>query len=262
MGVLTRTAKEVVRHLLHRAGADRMIDRLRKVRGIPTEYMNVSASERFEHIYDRRVWARWGPRAPGSGTGSSAEITRTVQSQLPVVLKEIECKTLLDIGCGDFTWMKHVQIDSRYIGIDIVPKIILQNSRLYEDARREFHLLDATRDALPDGDVVMCREVLFHLSFEDIFSMLNNVFAKERRYFIATTDRETLFNADIRSGDFRILNLQRMPFRFPEPEKVINDDSLVAGRRLGIWSADQLKGAGLQISAQEWSRGSKGRKRE
>ena len=93
---------------------------------------------------------------------------------------------------------------------------------------------------MPDADTILCREILFHLSFEDIHQLLRNFARKPRAWLIATTDIMTFFNADIRSGDFRILNLRRGPFKFPEPDFVIDDSGLIPGRQLGIWRFDRL----------------------
>ena len=53
----------------------------------------------------------------------------------------------------------------------------------------------------------------------------------------------TLFNSDIQSGDFRLLNLERAPFRLPPPQRLISDDLVVAGRRLGVWRAADVASA-------------------
>ena len=86
-------------------------------------------------------------------------------------------------------------------------------------------------------NTALCREILFHLSFADGLYLLRNLARKERRYLIATTDRATFFNADIRSGDFRILNLTKKPFLFPQPDFAIDDAGVMrwqATRSLAI----------------------------
>ena len=236
-----RTAKEIARHLMTRIGSNPALDALRRVRGLDSDYSaSTSRAERFAQIYSTATWARWGPEAPDSGTGSSLQATAIVRRELPALLARIECQILLDIGCGDFTWMQMIHLPQRYVGVDIVPELIARNSRMHDAERREFLRLDAVTDELPDADVVLCREVLFHLSFDDALSIIHQVKKKPVRYFIATTDRETLFNADIRSGDFRILNLNKAPFRFPEPDFAIFDDGNMPGRTLAAWQVARL----------------------
>jgi hypothetical protein len=147
---------------------------------------------------------------------------------------------LLDIGCGDFTWMQHVDLGADYIGIDVVPSVISANENAFGSMTRTFHCIDAVDDPLPTADAVLCREVLFHLSFGDIERLVGNVRISGARYLIATSDTCTAFNANIRTGDYRLLNLRRRPFRFPRPQVWLPDDSRVGGRGLGVWSLEDI----------------------
>ena len=80
-------------------------------------------------------------------------------------LREVGCRKLVDIGCGDFNWMRNVEGDFDYLGIDVVPQVIDANNVKYANDRRRFVRMDATRSAISPGEVALCREVLFHLSF-------------------------------------------------------------------------------------------------
>lgn len=131
------------------------------------------------------------------------------------------------------TWMRELQLRQNYIGVDIVPEVVEQNKAQVRSA--EFHCLDATVDELPGADTVLCREVLFHLSFADGRKLIENISRKPRKWLICTTDSETLVNADIESADFRVLNLRKAPYRFGEPDAIIADNGLVEGRILGVW---------------------------
>jgi hypothetical protein len=82
--------------------------------------------------------------------------------------------------------------------------------------------------------------VLFHLSLADGYSLIRNLARKPRRYLLATTDDVTMFNADVRTGDFRFLNLRKAPFNFPAPDHTIADDWLLKGRQLAVWRFDRL----------------------
>jgi len=116
--------------------------------------------------------------------------------------------------------------------------VIKENNRLYANEKRRFLCLNAVNDELPDADVVLCREILFHLSFADALALLKNVKRPNVQYLIATTDSATLFNADVRSGDFRVLNLRKAPFRLPAPQFVIDDSVSWPGRTMGVWRRD------------------------
>ena len=161
--------------------------------------------------------------------------------RLAATLDQLGAASLLDVGCGDFTWMAHVDLDAiEYVGVDIVPTVIATDVDRYSSPGRRFLCLDAVADELPEHDVALCREILFHLSFADARQLLTNLRRAGARHLIATTDTSTSFNADVTTGDFRPLNLERRPFRFPRPLHWIDDDAVVRGRGLGIWAVDEL----------------------
>lgn len=197
-----------------------------------------SNRDRFAAIYATGVWQNGMADQPLSGRGSSLEATSPLRTSLQTTLDGLGSRTLLDIGCGDLTWIRELRLRQDYIGIDIVPEVIEQNRVKMPAA--EFHCLDATVDELPAADTVLCREVLFHLSFSDGRRLIENITRKPRKWLICTTDSETLVNADIESGDFRMLNLRKAPYRFGEPAADIADDGLVEGRILGVWDISGL----------------------
>src|SRR5262245_5045527 len=126
------TTKEIARHLITRTGAHTALDALRRARGRDSDYLSsASRAERFAKIYSMATWQRWGRGAPNSGTGSSLVATAAIRRELPELLAKIECQVLLDIGCGDFTWMQAIDLQQHYIGIDIVPEVIACNNQLY-----------------------------------------------------------------------------------------------------------------------------------
>jgi hypothetical protein len=236
-----RTARELVRHAAMRLGLNAFVDKIRWAKGIPVEHLQGgSIASRFVNIYDKGIWAHGLTNVPLSGTGSALAMTKELREKLPEALRAIGCETLIDAGCGDLTWMGSIDLAVDYIGIDVVPSVIQANAEKYASDRRRFLCVDAIKDDLPGGDTVLCREVLFHLSFADIHTLLRNLARKPRRWLIATTDSATWFNADIRTGDYRMLNLRRAPFRFPEPDLAIDDAEQIEGRQLGVWGFDRL----------------------
>jgi len=227
---LGRTTKEAVRHLLHRAGYRRRLPHLRDDRG-----------SSFAAIYDQGAWRHGDEKVPPSGHGSSITATKGVRGALPGLLETIGAKTLLDLGCGDFTWMQTVQLPCDYIGVDIVPSVIEQNRKTFASPQRDFRVLDFVVEVPPKADTVLCREVLFHLSFEDGLAGLRNALATDCRHLLLTSDRGTAFNADIQSGDFRSLNLEKAPFKLPKPLIEIEDGAVSEGRFLGVWDAAEVR---------------------
>jgi len=56
---------------------------------------------------------------------------------------------------------------------------------------------------------------------------------------------ECASNEDIISGDWHVLNLQKPPFNFPEPQIIINEQCSEGGgafadKSLGLWLTDQI----------------------
>jgi hypothetical protein len=108
--------------------------------------------------------------------GSSLDKTQRLRTELPKLLRRLGTTTLLDVGCGDFTWMNEVDLlDVNYIGVDIVSSVIDEDDRLFGSPTKRFILANAVWDKLPDADVVLCREILFRLSFDDARSTLRNI---------------------------------------------------------------------------------------
>ncbi len=71
--------------------------------------------------------------------------------------------------------MKDIQYSCRYVGIDIVPDLIKLNTAIHGSDMRSFRVVGATTDPLPRADTLLCREVIFHLSFRDISKLIENV---------------------------------------------------------------------------------------
>jgi hypothetical protein len=178
--------------------------------------------KKFERIYETNLWADPQSR---SGVGSSLDSTRVVRAKLPKALRQLEARVLLDVPCGDFTWMEHVDLSGiEYIGADIVPSIVEQNNRLHAAGTRRFVNLDLTRDRLPDADVLLCRDCLVHLSYENIGAVLANIARANVGYLLTTSFPGRNDNYDVPDGDWRALDLQSPPFSFPEPVLTIVEE--------------------------------------
>ena len=62
---------------------------------------------------------------------------------------------------------------------------------------------------------------------------------------LTTTFPDCDENIDIVTGDWRIINLERAPFNFPKPIKMINEkctegNGTYSDKSLGLWPIDQL----------------------
>lgn len=198
-----------------------------------------TAEDRFTYIYRNGKW--FGNGESRSGAGSTLEATQELRSELPKLLQSLDCKRLLDLGCGDFNWMKHVHLPCCYLGADIVPSVIEANNREYASESIQFIVMNGSSDSVPDGcDVILCREVLFHLSFADGMAMVVNIKNSRANYLLATQIATESPNSDVYTGGYRMLDLRQQPFNFPEPVMSISDDRVSKLRSLDVWRVSDL----------------------
>lgn len=192
----------------------------------------------FTQIYHQNVW---GNSESVSGSASALSQTKKIIEELPILIQKIGAKSFLDISCGDFNWMKEVElcVDS-YIGADIVEELIERNNQKFADRNRNFIRLDITKDDLPEVDIIFCRDCLVHLSFGEILRAIENFRKSNSKYLLTTTFTNQQRNINMITGGWRPLNLQRPPFDFPEPIHIINENCTIrsgkySDKSLGLW---------------------------
>jgi SAM-dependent methyltransferase len=207
------------------------------------ELTKLGLQERFERIYSTNLWSDPESR---SGVGSALDATRVLRAELPKALRDLGTRVLLDVPCGDFTWMERVDLAGiEYVGGDIVPSIVEENKRLHESGSRRFALVDLTRDELPDADVLLCRDCLVHLSYANIRAVLANIARSNIRYVLMTSFPGRGGNRDVQDGDWRTLDFQASPFSFPEPRLTIveeceEEEGSYADKSLVAWRVADL----------------------
>lgn len=171
-------------------------------------------TETFETIYKENLWKSEESR---SGRGSEIANTENVRNGIPVVLNYIGAKSMLDVSCGDFNWMKEIDLgDIQYMGCDIVQELIDQNIAKYTNEKRKFFQADITRDKLPHVDLILCRCTLYHLSFRNIRRAINNL-KRSGDFLLLTNMPRVTENIDIEDGNYRKLNLEIDPICLPAP---------------------------------------------
>lgn len=203
------------------------------------------ADQIFDFIYRNNLW---GSPESLSGLGSELDATARLRSELPLLFRKLGVRTLLDIPCGDFSWLSTTPLPiERYIGADIVPAIIAQNSTRFGHSHplADFRVLDLTKDSLPSGDALLCRDCLVHLPYPMIMEAFRNIARSQIQYVILTTFTGDRVNTDIAIGDWRPLNLVKPPFSFPPPEMILVEgctevDGAYLDKSLGVWPVKQI----------------------
>lgn len=205
-----------------------------------TELSSLPMEQVFQVIHDTNLW---GAPESVSGLGSEVSATDRLRAALPELLRGLKIDVLLDIPCGDFTWLSKTDLPvSRYIGADIVEAIVERNRNLYG---REFHRLDLCSSDLPVADLVLCRDCLVHLSFGLIDRAVRNLKRSGSAWLLATTFLECEANDDIATGDWRMLNFELPPFAWGPPARVLVEGCTEAGggyadKALGLWRISEL----------------------
>lgn len=205
------------------------------------------AARRLERVFtDIYRGNGWGDGETRSGPGSTRERTAGFRADLDRLLAELAVRSLLDLGCGEFNWQPLLTHPlERYVGIEIVPDIVQDLARRHAAPGREFLSRNLVFDPLPACDLALCRDCLVHLNNDHVLSALRNVRRSGTRYLLATTFTERTENADVPSGGWRPLNLERPPFSLPPPERLLSERRTVeearyADKSLGLWPANAL----------------------
>lgn len=191
----------------------------------------------FARIHDTNAW---GDDESVSGRGSTKERGAAFTPELIATLRALGVRSLLDAPCGDFNWIEPVaDAVDEYIGMDVVPQLIERNRAQSANARRRFLTGDLTRDALPRVDAILSRDCLVHFSFADVHAALRNFRRSGATYLFATTFLGVA-NEDIRTGGWRVIDLEAKPFALGAPVALIDEHCTHSGgiyrnKRIGVW---------------------------
>ena len=209
-----------------------------------SKFYGKSPQETFTEIYQTNYWK--GAESV-SGKGSDLDQTQVVISELNRLINQLELKSMLDIPCGDFLWMQHVDLSAiQYFGADIVDDLIKSNKEKYGSDKVSFSTVNLISDPLPEAQLIFTRACLVHLSYSDIYSSLKNIKSAGFRYILTTTFVDRKRNHNINTGSWRAVNLQIPPFNFPTPLELI-DEKCTQGhgkfkdKHLGLWKVEDIE---------------------
>jgi SAM-dependent methyltransferase len=154
------------------------------------EYRSLSTQEAFTRIYEKGLWGKSGdslqPFFSGLGSHDQTIVSTYIKSVQVFLSTFAEKPNVVDLGCGDFFVGSKIRpLCGNYIACDIVPKLIEFNKEKYKALSVDFRVLDLTSDELPNGDIVIVRQVLQHLSNEQILCGLPKISSKYK-YLILT----------------------------------------------------------------------------
>ncbi len=210
----------------------RLLLRLRRWKAAIRTRNDVSRStqEVFTEIYAKNVWGG----EPGSFySGGGSDYSALVDPYVDAIEKSLEKnglkgKRFLDLGCGDFAVGRRIApFASSYLGADIVEPLIRHHQETFATPAINFVHLNLVTDPLPDADVCFIRQVLQHLSNDQIAAILKKL-SKYRAVYITEhypDEKEFLgYNFDkvqgaATRGDFGSgVYLDQPPFSIPRSQ--------------------------------------------
>ena len=165
-----------------------------------------------------------------SGVGSSLAQTTAIREAIPSLVSKYLVQSILDAPCGDANWIREIGLNIQsYIGLDI-SRLAVERNKKDPQSRRlatitKFTQCDIRSDECPTADLIICRDLLVHLSLKDCIKVLKRFIASDSKYLLTTNFAHVGENTDIVTGSWRPLELALRPFYFPKPvETIIEDD--------------------------------------
>jgi hypothetical protein len=142
----------------------------------------MNRKQHFENIYDKKLWGVYGKTL--SGRGSSDAFTNNDSKYISKIITQYNVKSIVDV-CGDFAWQHKFLKDYKgsYIGVDISEKCLLR----IKNKSYTFKQMDICYDTIPSCDLFIARDVLFHLTNEDIKLFLDNIRRSDVKFLMVTT---------------------------------------------------------------------------
>src|SRR5262249_51841119 len=149
-------------------------------------FAGLSLAARFERIVRTNLW---GAATSVSGLGSEDAATAAIKQALPGLLRRLGVRALLDAPCGDAGWITDCVDGLGYTGVAIGPPLFAATGRRAERGEifGRFLVADIPRDALPAADLILCRDCLVHLSFENILRAISRFRASGAEWLLTTT---------------------------------------------------------------------------
>jgi SAM-dependent methyltransferase len=146
------------------------------------KFRHLTVGETFERIYRE---GHWGSAEFDSGEGSDERWSTAYVNAVREFIQEHRIESVADLGCGDFRVGQRLLTPGlRYKGIDIVDELVERNRSRFGSELVTFERRNLIEDPLPEADLALVRQVLQHLSNDEISSLLANI--RQYRYVIVT----------------------------------------------------------------------------
>lgn len=168
----------------------------------------------FSNVYRNNLWGvasqeNESPFYSGPGSSDPQIVDPYVETVKRFFASFPHKKKAVDLGCGDFRVGSRIfdAFDS-YTACDVVPELVDFNRWHWKHLPVKFEVVDLAKDKIPKGEVLILRQVLQHLSNEDI-TKFTQLIPRGFSYMLLTehlpSKDDFLPNNDIISGkDIRL----------------------------------------------------------
>jgi len=187
----------------------------------------------FNSIYRSNHWRDYNKPKNNesvSGLGSDLDNNSSFVNNLKNFISDFKIKKILDLGCGDFNWMKYIVLNNNnvknYLGLDIVDKIINLNNSNYKNNEISFETNDVLLNDLPDYyDLIIIRDLFIHLKNDEILKIINKINGSATKFLAVTSYPTSDININTnRFGHHRYINMELDPFFLDRPFKIFDDN--------------------------------------
>jgi 2-polyprenyl-3-methyl-5-hydroxy-6-metoxy-1,4-benzoquinol methylase len=184
-------------------------------------------SQIFQKIYAQGTWGRSVlPGIPGgTGAGSSVGYNKQYMAFLETFIREYDIKTIVDLGCGDWKFSRHLKWDNvSYTGIDCVAPVISGLSKEFIKENIKFECFDFGHypNDIPNADLYIIKDVLQHWPDDLISDFLRKIIStKKMKYLLITNCHNQPVYRCCTMGDFSPLNPSMLPLNEFEPNVIL-----------------------------------------
>ena len=142
------------------------------------KFKKLNNREIFSTIYRDNLWGsnEFNHFFSGPGSHNNEIVDNYVKTIFKYFKEDFQSLKFLDLGCGDFNIGRQLYPNSKsYLGVDVVPELIERNKKIFNAKNLDFLCKDIVTDDLPDADCILLREVLQHLTNNEILIILNRI---------------------------------------------------------------------------------------
>jgi len=183
----------------------------------------------FKLIFKTNHWGRYQKidlknlQVSGVGSIPNTKQTQSVIEGLSNFCKKENIKSILDMPCGDFAWMKDfMKLNNNilYTGYDVVEEIIEINNSIYSKTNIKFFTKDIVEiEDYGNFDLVFIRDFFIHISNKEIIKVINSLKNSKIKFFAFSSHNNTFsssekhdLNSEVALGQHRKLNMCIKPF--------------------------------------------------